>query len=227
MELYSQASIANDLPRKRVEDLAFVRLLCLSRAIDPQQIQSVRRDWNALTFRERLIIIDHSVQDGIVQPAILFLFLPLLYANAQMNSFVGLQRALAIQAELLEFLRMQRLIDQSSGMTIRIDVSELAIFAKAVNTSIGFETVLERISVRRKDRNSWVVSLGQEQGTLETSGQNLPGMLPGMLQVLNRIVRNQNMHDRDARQVDLSQCFPDAGPVNAHPTLPETCHCDI
>ncbi|CAE7384136.1 unnamed protein product, partial [Symbiodinium pilosum] len=64
------------LPKDTAEDLVLVRMACLARITDEQSYVSLRSSWDALGYRERNILTEHFLADGISDRAFIFEFLP-------------------------------------------------------------------------------------------------------------------------------------------------------
>eukprot|EP00438_Fugacium_kawagutii_P004328 Skav220060 [mRNA] locus=scaffold1709:104161:105796:- [translate_table: standard] len=58
------------------EDLALVRLACLSRVSDRQEFMALQHAWSCLDRKAKATLVDHLLADGIQQAAVIFTFLP-------------------------------------------------------------------------------------------------------------------------------------------------------
>ena len=72
------------------QDLALVRLACLARVQDPKAYVQLRAAWDGLGVRERDLLMDHFLADGMEQRAFVLEFLPACVQNAQANKVIGL-----------------------------------------------------------------------------------------------------------------------------------------
>jgi len=122
------------------EELAMTRLAALIRAT-PADLETLQGSWMSISRSEREILTDHFLADGIQDIAFQFVFLPLYFANARTNASVGLRRSLLVLVELVELLNSEGWAQQSGEMTIRVDLSDLAAFARQVKSPRIFEAV--------------------------------------------------------------------------------------
>merc|ERR1712151_255784 len=65
------------IPRETPEDLALVRLACLSRVQDYAGYQTLSAAWMAISTKSRKVLLRHFLADGIDERAFVFEFLPL------------------------------------------------------------------------------------------------------------------------------------------------------
>lgn len=121
--------------------LALARLACLIRA-SSEDCEFLQETWRALTRLEREALTDHFLTDGIHEVAVLFVFLPLYFANSRSNASVGLRRALILLIELLEMLHIEGYTDRAIGMTVAVNLSDLAEFARDVKSPHIFEVTV-------------------------------------------------------------------------------------
>ena len=71
-------------------ELALARLLCLTRSYDMKGLEEVKKAWNAITARERSVLEECLLCDGMASPSYLLAFLPQFLANARANHHLGL-----------------------------------------------------------------------------------------------------------------------------------------
>eukprot|EP00435_Cladocopium_sp_Y103_P037287 s20_g9.t2 len=88
------------------EDLAIVRLACLSRVHDQREFVALRHAWSSLDRKERGTLVEHLLADGIQQRAVIFTFLPDCIQHSMLNASVGLTRLLQVLVDLLKHLKM-------------------------------------------------------------------------------------------------------------------------
>ncbi|CAK9045200.1 Uncharacterized protein SCF082_LOCUS25562 [Durusdinium trenchii] len=81
---------ALEIPRETAEDFALVRLACVARVQDSNSYVQLRAAWDGLGIRERDLLMDHFLADGIDQRAFVLEFLPACVQNAQQNKVIGL-----------------------------------------------------------------------------------------------------------------------------------------
>mmetsp|Transcript_44220 Transcript_44220/g.102143 ORF Transcript_44220/g.102143 Transcript_44220/m.102143 type:complete len:1155 (-) Transcript_44220:77-3541(-) len=129
-------------PCETSEDLAIARLVCLLRATKSDLVP-LRETWLALQMTERAMLTSHLLADGIGEVAIMFIYLPLFFANARRNPCVGIYRALLLLVDLLELVHAQQ--EVSEEPTHEVDMFELASFAKETKCSHTFDLGTERI----------------------------------------------------------------------------------
>ncbi|CAJ1395704.1 unnamed protein product, partial [Effrenium voratum] len=130
-------------PFATAEDLALVRLACLSRVQDNDGYIDLRSAWTTLGRKEKAALINHLLADGIQQQAMIFEFLPDCVQKALGNSSVGLARLLEVLVDLLINLG-PALHGKVHGQMILIDLSDLSEFIAAVQNSFVFQTCISR-----------------------------------------------------------------------------------
>lgn len=125
------------------EDLAIVRLACLSRVHDQQEFVALRHAWTSLDRKERGTLVEHLLADGIQQRAVIFTFLPDCIQHSMLNASVGLTRLLQVLVDLLKHLKV------AMGNTVLhqivfIDLSDFSEFITAVQNTFIFQTCISR-----------------------------------------------------------------------------------
>jgi len=125
------------------EDLAIVRLACLSRVHDRQAFICVQHAWMELDSKERATLVDHFLADGIQHLAIIFTFLPDCIQNSMVNPSVGLTRLLKVLVAMLLHLRAL-MTDKVVHKIIYIDLSDFSEFITAVKNTFIFQTCISR-----------------------------------------------------------------------------------
>uniref|UniRef100_A0A7S2JXJ8 Ion transport domain-containing protein n=1 Tax=Zooxanthella nutricula TaxID=1333877 RepID=A0A7S2JXJ8_9DINO len=129
------------LPSKCAPDCAVARLACLVRA-NATDVSALKAVWMSLAPGDRAALTDHFLADGLVEPAYVLTFLPMYLANGRANAAVGLRRALEVLVELLEFLRIGGFADDQREHTITVDLQDLAVFARTVESPAVFMAVV-------------------------------------------------------------------------------------
>merc|ERR1712217_366747 len=104
-----------------------------------KDLESIHATWFHLRPSERAMLVYHFLADGISEMAFSLAFLPQYFANARSNPAVGLHRALLVLIDVLEVLHHEKSTDQAEMMTIEVDMSELAAFAKDTKYSRDFD----------------------------------------------------------------------------------------
>ena len=134
------------LPFNTPEDMVLLRLACLSRLQDNSQYINLKNAWFGLGVREREILTDHFLADGIQEPGWVLEFLPNCVANAQANKVVGLTGLLDVLADLMCNLRSRKMPEDSQMMLV--DLSDMAGFISAVRNRFIFLTCIARAQMR-------------------------------------------------------------------------------
>ena len=134
------------LPCSSAEDLALVRLACLSRLHDRDEYVALRQAWGNCSQQERARLLQHFLADGIANRAIVLEFLPDCISSAKGNKLVGLSVFLHVLVDLLANITVA--IDASpmmgGRMLIRADLSDMSAFTMAVQNSFVFRTCVSR-----------------------------------------------------------------------------------
>lgn len=141
----SARATALRLPQQTSEDLALMRLACLSRVQDVKGYKDLRRAWDSLGSREQAILVDHFLCDGLEDRALVLEFLPACVANAKTNSLVGLTILLEVLVDLLSNLWPTVLATNVDGnKMIAVDLSDMGDFIAAVQNRFVFQTCVSR-----------------------------------------------------------------------------------
>ncbi|CAE7748593.1 KCNH5, partial [Symbiodinium pilosum] len=127
-----------------VEDLVLVRLSCLARVQDEKDYLQLRASWDALKARERAVLTEHFLADGIQEQAFMLEFLPNCVANAKANSTVGFAGLLGVLVDLLNNLRLSVDSMPDADQVIPVDLSEMADFIAVVQNRFVFLTCISR-----------------------------------------------------------------------------------
>jgi len=147
--------------------------------------------WGGLTSRERAILTEHFLSDGIDDPAFVFAFLPQFFANCRANQVVGLPRALIVLIELIGLVRAEQVTFMGEA-TITVNLSDLANFAHDVKCSAVFEAVVRHVKIAVSGPDMAVaatVSLEHWQCVSQTAWQDDPRHeVASMLRRLDRKV---------------------------------------
>lgn len=99
---------------------------------------------------DRFLLTPQFLADGMKEKAFIFTFLPLYFSNARANAAVGLARGLAVLAEVIETLCLQKVAQQTIAMAITVDLSDLAAFTKQVQVSSIFEVCIDHAKIVRR-----------------------------------------------------------------------------
>lgn len=142
----SARATALRLPQQSAEDLALMRLACLSRVQDDKGYKELRRAWDSLGSREQAVLVDHFLCDGLEDRALVLEFLPACMANAKTNSLVGLTILLEVLVDLLSNLWPTVLSMPMADTTqmIAVDLSDMSDFIAAVQNRFVFQTCVSR-----------------------------------------------------------------------------------
>lgn len=142
----SARATALRLPQQSAEDLALMRLACLSRVQDDKGYKELRRAWDSLGSREQAVLVDHFLCDGLEDRALVLEFLPACMANAKTNSLVGLTILLEVLVDLLSNLWPTVLSMPMADATqmIAVDLSDMSDFIAAVQNRFVFQTCVSR-----------------------------------------------------------------------------------
>lgn len=155
---------ALEIPRETAEDFALVRLACLARVQDPKSYVHLRSAWDGLGIRERDLLMDHFLADGMDQRAYVLEFLPACVQNAQQNKVIGLSLLLEVLVDIICNLH-PAVASSPAGEDAKIvpcNLSDLAEFVQVVKNRFIFRTCISRARLR------W---LG-DRLTLEMTGGN-------------------------------------------------------
>uniref|UniRef100_A0A7S2JZ27 Uncharacterized protein n=1 Tax=Zooxanthella nutricula TaxID=1333877 RepID=A0A7S2JZ27_9DINO len=129
------------LPANCAPDCAVARLACLLRA-NAADVSALKAVWMSLAPGDRTALTDHFLADGIVEPAYVLTFLPMYLANGQANPAVGLRRGLEVLVELIESLRSGGFADNMQKPTVTVDLQDLAVFVRTVESPAVFMAVV-------------------------------------------------------------------------------------
>lgn len=128
------------LPVTTTQEMAFARLVCLSRIQKIEDVILIEEAWDSLPPSDQMLLSEHLLKDGITERTFLFAFLPLCLANAKDNEEVGLASALVVMAELVYMMNVHANLHNKGGSKcLKVDLSDLAIFLGTVkNISVLF-----------------------------------------------------------------------------------------
>lgn len=181
------------------EQLAIARLACLVR-VSLEDRETMHQSWNRLTMRERTILTDHFLSDGIRDGAFMFAFLPQFFANCCGNPCIGLSRSLVVLIELICLLRSDGL-GETDGIinTIIVNLSDLANFTREVQCAPVFEAVIRHVNftVSHTETVSVAVTVSVEhwQCANQTSWRDEPhNEVASMLRKLDRKTEASENH---------------------------------
>jgi len=134
------------LPKETAEDLVLVRMACLARVTDDSGYIQLRSSWDALGFRERSILTEHFLADGISDRAFIFEFLPACVNHAQTNPIIGLTLMLEVLVDLLSnlALALPDLAVNPAEKMITVDLSDMSEFVAVVQNRFVFQTCMAR-----------------------------------------------------------------------------------
>lgn len=160
------------LPAESPEDIALVRLACLSRVQDKFGFLQLRMSWELLGMREREVLVSHFLADGINEQALVFEFLPDCMAKAKENKYVSVHVLLEVLVDLIEDLRQ---LDASklnvqpsprSGQTkiISIDLADMAEFISTVQNRFVFQTCISKCKIRFSNNRGVLTMTGDNWG---------------------------------------------------------------
>eukprot|EP00434_Breviolum_minutum_P012096 symbB.v1.2.010667.t1/scaffold700.1/size171416/8 len=139
-----------EIPRQSAEDFALVRLACLARVQDAKAYVQLRSAWEGLSVRERDLLLDHFLADGIEQRAYVLEFLPACVQNAQQNKTIGLSLLLEVLVDIV-----CNLPPATAGTSapdemkiVPCNLSDLAEFVQIVKNRFIFRTCISRSRLR-------------------------------------------------------------------------------
>jgi len=141
---------ALEIPRQSAEDFALVRLACLARVQDAKAYVQLRSAWEGLSVRERDLLLDHFLADGIEQRAYVLEFLPACVQNAQQNKVIGLSLLLEVLVDIICNLHPAT-AGTSAPDDMKIvpcNLSDLAEFVQIVKNRFIFRTCISRSRLR-------------------------------------------------------------------------------
>jgi len=138
------------LPSGTPEDLVLIRLACLSRVQDLTTYAVLRASWEALGDRERSVLVDHFLADGIEKRAFVLEFLPACVASAKSNPLLGLTLLMEVLVELLTNLQpaVSASPEVSDVMMLPVDLMDMSEFIAAVQNRFIFQTCVSRCAFR-------------------------------------------------------------------------------
>lgn len=155
---------ALEIPRETAEDFALVRLACVARVQDSNSYVQLRAAWDGLGIRERDLLMDHFLADGIDQRAFVLEFLPACVQNAQQNKVIGLSLLLEVLVDIVS--NLQPVVAAAAlGDELKIvpcNLSDLAEFVAVARNRFIFRTCISRSRLR----------VQQDRVTLEMTGGN-------------------------------------------------------
>eukprot|EP00439_Symbiodinium_sp_Y106_P007475 s808_g1.t1 len=121
-------------------------MACLARVTDDSGYIQLRSSWDALGFRERSILTEHFLADGISDRAFIFEFLPACVNHAQTNPIIGLTLMLEVLVDLLSnlALALPDLAVNPAEKMITVDLSDMSEFVAVVQNRFVFQTCMAR-----------------------------------------------------------------------------------
>lgn len=174
---------------------AFSRLVCLNRAWSMEEIEKLSEAWETLEPDDQKTLTQHMLADGIHEQALMLVFVPLYFVHARENPAVGLSLALTVMAELIVKLRAPGTLPEEEK-TVRVDLRDLAAFAKDVRLQSNFAFCLEhaKITQTEEDEVRVLMTAKNWQRMNDMSGPSdvLPELARDVKQVLRKQVR---LHD--------------------------------
>ena len=134
------------LRHRTAEELAFVRLACLSRVRDAVGLTALWNSWQACSSVERSLLVDHFLMDGIEDRAFVLQFLPDCISNARANPLLGLTVLLQVLVDLLSNLNpaVGKIASLTDKKIVTVDLSDLSAFAATVRNRFVFCTCISR-----------------------------------------------------------------------------------
>ncbi|CAJ1342360.1 unnamed protein product [Effrenium voratum] len=138
------------IPRETTEDLALLRLSVLARLQSAEGYAQLRASWDAVGTREKTVLTQHLLADGIEERAFILEFLPALVSNAHRNRVIGLTLLLEVLVSLLSNLQpaLAHMALDSDRKMVRVDLSDMAEFVAAVQNRFVFQTCMVRSRLR-------------------------------------------------------------------------------
>jgi len=136
-----ERALALKLPMLTPEDLAFARIVCLTRTTEEHMLRDVTRAWNHLAPEDKPVLIDHLLADGIDEPAIIFEYLPNLLANCRRNTILGLHSGLCLLVNFVRMCHARLSTELAARKMAMVNLSDVAIFADKVRNAHAFEVV--------------------------------------------------------------------------------------
>ena len=134
------------LQPRTAEELALVRLACLSRIRSAAELHVLQHAWQACSPTERSLLVDHFLMDGIRDRAFVLQFLPDCISNARWNPVVGLTVLLQVLVDLISNLipAVSNMPKLNGRKIVRVDLSDLSAFAAAVRNRFIFRSCISR-----------------------------------------------------------------------------------
>lgn len=134
------------LQHRTPEELALVRLACLSRVSDAPGLTTLWHSWQLCTSSERKLLVEHFLMDGIQERAFVLQFLPDCISSARANALLGLTVLLQVLVDLLSnlFPAVENMPVLRRRQIVTVDLSDLSAFAAAVRNRFIFRTCISR-----------------------------------------------------------------------------------
>lgn len=134
------------LQHRTAEELALVRLACLSRVRDAPGLTALWHSWQACSSSERKLLVEHFLMDGIQERAFVLQFLPDCISCARANALLGLTVLLQVLVDLLSnlFPAVENMPVLRRRQIVTVDLSDLSAFAAAVRNRFIFRTCISR-----------------------------------------------------------------------------------
>eukprot|EP00930_Biecheleria_cincta_P015588 TRINITY_DN12948_c0_g3_i2.p1 TRINITY_DN12948_c0_g3~~TRINITY_DN12948_c0_g3_i2.p1 ORF type:complete len:1228 (+),score=254.99 TRINITY_DN12948_c0_g3_i2:33-3716(+) len=207
------------LPVNTPEDIALVRLACLSRVQDKSGFLQLCMSWQLLGMRERQVLIDHFLGDGINEQTLVFEFLPLCMANAKENKFVSVHVLLEVLVDLIEDLRRLdpskfQMASPRGGQvkTLNVDLTDMAEFIAAVQNRFVFQNCVSRCKLRFADRRFYLSMTGDNWGRTQESDTDTTMLAYSVKELLQR---QKFLHEL------VAQTLPSSEPFDEHDAATE------
>eukprot|EP00930_Biecheleria_cincta_P018711 TRINITY_DN14482_c0_g1_i1.p1 TRINITY_DN14482_c0_g1~~TRINITY_DN14482_c0_g1_i1.p1 ORF type:complete len:1225 (-),score=207.45 TRINITY_DN14482_c0_g1_i1:117-3791(-) len=181
------------LPADTPEDIALVRLACLSRVQDKAGFIELRMNWDLLGMRERDVLVNHFVADGINRQALVLEFLPDCMARAKQNKCVGVHVLLQVIADLVESLisldhshMLKASPRHGQAKILPVDLSDMSEFIGTVQNRLVFLNCISHCKVRFADNRYYLLMTGDNWGRTHESETDTTFLAYGVKELLQR-----------------------------------------
>jgi len=167
------------------ENLAFARLLCLTRTNERKGFEKVESAWKQMSDNEREAFTEIFLADGLTDKAFIFKFLPDYLANASKNEGVGMYRAIIILLDLLDDLKEKKVMQQAMSMTVTIDIADLAAIVNEVRTAKAMTKCIEYANIIQQLNTVSVCMTGRSWSAATSTKAERTDDVKSMLQHIN------------------------------------------
>lgn len=135
-QLHQQVSSASEL--------AILRLACLLRVQNEENMFELRASWDLLAARDSAVLVKHFLAGGINEYAVVFEFLPLCLERAKSNPHVTVPVLLELLVALIDRLpsEEEELAHSQGSKVLVVDLSDLAAFLQMVQNRLVVQSCI-------------------------------------------------------------------------------------